>query len=314
MTGVKPPDALTRAAALVNGQPDPLMPANEVNSSVPAQTSEVLQKAMAQNRDQRYASAAEMRKVLQGIGSETTVSNRTEADTVLFPSPPAIANETRASVPQTAVQTGETTVVRPPGESRRKPWVIAAAAVVLLGGVVGVFYAYQNRNNPANVEAPAANQSDTPAVQSDPSGGESAPPTATSKEPKQVTDEKRQVAADEKAVRRQENDTKQRVTDRQQADRNAAEDADRARAERESRARPEEPETPDENAVDPPRPRPPGRRRAGNVVIRNLPDGTQVISGPGGNRVIVSPDGSSQVIRPGQRVNRRRNQRRPYKS
>jgi len=30
MTALKPPDALTRAASLVNGQPDPLIPANEV--------------------------------------------------------------------------------------------------------------------------------------------------------------------------------------------------------------------------------------------------------------------------------------------
>ena len=33
MTGVKPPDALTRAASLVNGEKDPLQPANEVNPS-----------------------------------------------------------------------------------------------------------------------------------------------------------------------------------------------------------------------------------------------------------------------------------------
>ena len=39
MTGVKPPDALTRAAAIVNGQPDPLKPAHEVNSSVPVRIS-----------------------------------------------------------------------------------------------------------------------------------------------------------------------------------------------------------------------------------------------------------------------------------
>src|SRR5881394_4083075 len=34
ITGVKPPDALTRAAALVNGQVDPLRPASEVNTEV----------------------------------------------------------------------------------------------------------------------------------------------------------------------------------------------------------------------------------------------------------------------------------------
>jgi serine/threonine protein kinase len=123
MTGVKPPDALTRAAAIVNGQPDPLKPAHEVISSVPAGSAAVLQKAMAQNRDQRYASAAEMRRAFHGVGSETTVSNRSEANIVLFPaSAPTIAAETRANARQATVQTGETTVVRQPGGARRKPW------------------------------------------------------------------------------------------------------------------------------------------------------------------------------------------------
>src|SRR5499426_660885 len=53
MTGVKPPDALTRAAALVNSQADPLQPANEANQLVAPEISDVLLKAMAQNRDQR---------------------------------------------------------------------------------------------------------------------------------------------------------------------------------------------------------------------------------------------------------------------
>src|SRR5687767_13414851 len=66
MTGVKPPDALTRAAAIVNGQPDPLLSASEVNSAVGARVADVLQRAMAQNREQRYPSAAEMRRALHG--------------------------------------------------------------------------------------------------------------------------------------------------------------------------------------------------------------------------------------------------------
>lgn len=315
MTGVKPPDALTRAAAIVNGQPDPLKPAHEVSSSVPAGSAAVLQKAMAQNRDQRYASAAEMRRALQGVGSETTVSNRSEANTVLLPaSAPTIAAETRASKRQATVQTGETTVVRQSGEARRNPRVIAAAAVVLLVVAgVGGFYAYQKRNNSAKVDAPAIHQISTPAVQSEPTGGESAASTKTPEETKQGADEKRQVAAEEKVVRKQEKATKQKVADRQQEDRAAAEEADRARAEGQSR--PEhaaQPEIPEANAVDAPRPRqPPARRRVGDVTIRNFPDGTQVIVGPDGSRVIVTPDGRRQVIRPGQRVNRRRIPPRP---
>src|SRR5882757_9451331 len=54
MTGVKPPDALTRAAALVNGQPDPLVLANQITPSVGPEVAGVLGRAMSKNRDQRY--------------------------------------------------------------------------------------------------------------------------------------------------------------------------------------------------------------------------------------------------------------------
>src|SRR5690242_9089109 len=54
LTGVKPPDALTRAAALVNSQPDPLTPATDLNHSVAPEVSAILQQAMAQNREQRF--------------------------------------------------------------------------------------------------------------------------------------------------------------------------------------------------------------------------------------------------------------------
>src|SRR3982751_4041233 len=84
MTGVKPPDALTRAAALVNGQPDPLMKASEANSVVAPEVDHVLARAMAQNREQRYASAAEMSKALKATEQATTIVNRGEAKTVLL--------------------------------------------------------------------------------------------------------------------------------------------------------------------------------------------------------------------------------------
>jgi len=115
MTGVKPPDALTRAAALVNGQPDPLAMASEVNASIGKELDQVLVKSMAQNRDQRYATAAEMRKALHGAEEVSTVVNRSEAQTVLFPrTAPTVAIPTQTEVRQpTVAAAGETTVVRP---------------------------------------------------------------------------------------------------------------------------------------------------------------------------------------------------------
>src|SRR5258708_4526171 len=86
VTGIKPPDALTRAASIVNGQADPLQRADEVNPVVTPAFAEVLRRAMAQNRDQRYANAAEMRKSLRSETIET-ISTGSDAATVLFTSP-----------------------------------------------------------------------------------------------------------------------------------------------------------------------------------------------------------------------------------
>src|SRR4030095_2205306 len=72
MTGVKPPDALTRAAALVNGQPDPLQPASVANPAVSPDIDTFLAKAMSQNRDQRYSTASDMRKALHGSVQAST--------------------------------------------------------------------------------------------------------------------------------------------------------------------------------------------------------------------------------------------------
>ncbi len=65
ITGVTPPDALTRATAVLNGQPDPLLPASEVHAQVPAAVADVLSKAMAQNAGQRPQTAAAMREAMR---------------------------------------------------------------------------------------------------------------------------------------------------------------------------------------------------------------------------------------------------------
>jgi len=68
LTGVKPPDALTRAAALVQSRPDPLRPANEVHWAIGSEIAAILDRAMAQNADDRYASASEFRNALRCVG------------------------------------------------------------------------------------------------------------------------------------------------------------------------------------------------------------------------------------------------------
>ncbi|HWT03548.1 MAG TPA: serine/threonine-protein kinase [Pyrinomonadaceae bacterium] len=116
MTGVIPPDALTRATAVLNGQPDPLLPANDVHAQVTPAVAEVVSKTMAQNAGQRPQSAAEMREFLReaarqvhGFARDTsalpgsTAANVYEQDTqLMFAAAPA----TRAGEGEGAEETG----------------------------------------------------------------------------------------------------------------------------------------------------------------------------------------------------------------
>ncbi|MGH9850282.1 MAG: serine/threonine-protein kinase, partial [Blastocatellia bacterium] len=65
LTGEMPQDAMTRIAAILMGQPDPLRPIAVLNPDVPAMIAAVIEKAMAPHPDQRYSSAAAMRQSLR---------------------------------------------------------------------------------------------------------------------------------------------------------------------------------------------------------------------------------------------------------
>ena len=150
MTGVKPPNALTRAAAIVNGQPDPLLKASEANPEISPDIDEVLAKAMAQNREQRYASAVDMRRALMKLSRHRLLLIAVKRQTVLLPAPPSKTvpvNTQTAVSPQTVGPTGETTVVRSKGSGARRlvPIAIPAAVLVLVAcGALG-FYAFRRQ-------------------------------------------------------------------------------------------------------------------------------------------------------------------------
>jgi len=65
LTGTAPPNALARADAVLNGQPDPLRPADELSADVSSEVAAVLRQSMALRRDQRLSSAAAMRRALR---------------------------------------------------------------------------------------------------------------------------------------------------------------------------------------------------------------------------------------------------------
>ncbi|HEX8653461.1 MAG TPA: protein kinase [Pyrinomonadaceae bacterium] len=85
LTGTVPPDALSRAMALANEQPDPLRPANEINPEVPLKVVEALQLAMATNIAKRPASAAELRQRLRAASEKQEPSSVELKGTALPP-------------------------------------------------------------------------------------------------------------------------------------------------------------------------------------------------------------------------------------
>src|SRR5688572_17760202 len=70
LTGAPPPDALTRATAVLNSEPDPLRPASQLHAEVPPEVAEVLNRAMAQSAARRFSSANEMREALRLAGEQ----------------------------------------------------------------------------------------------------------------------------------------------------------------------------------------------------------------------------------------------------
>lgn len=64
LTGVVPPDALMRAALIIDGEPDPLTPVSKFRSDAPENLVIALTKALSLRQAQRPESAAELRSIL----------------------------------------------------------------------------------------------------------------------------------------------------------------------------------------------------------------------------------------------------------
>ena len=130
LTGIKPPDALSRAAALISAKPNPLKPANEINSAVGPELAAILIKAMAQNPDERYESAVEFREALRRVG-------RVDGPEIEY-------LVCKTSVDSSSVETGETTIVRraPMSATRRHGAHAITALFMIVLTAFGVFCRY----------------------------------------------------------------------------------------------------------------------------------------------------------------------------
>jgi serine/threonine protein kinase len=131
LTGVRPADALTRAASAANGHGDPLKPANLVHPAVGSELAAILNKAMAQNPDQRYRSAAEFREALRRIGRRVPTRKGYQpypAGSVLFSE---VADELEI------FKTSQSS-----RNSNRSPALIVSVGLIVLTAAAGIFYGY----------------------------------------------------------------------------------------------------------------------------------------------------------------------------
>ena len=306
MTGVKPPDALTRAAALVNGQPDPLTPASVANPAIARDVDAVLGKAMAQNREQRYANAADMRKALHETEQASTVVNRGEAQTVLLPTPPkTLAAPTETVARQETVRTGETTVVRPlrsSGGRRVLPWALSGVVLLILACGVFAFFALQKHKNDV-VQVTA-----TPTPAPSPSVTEPSPvPSETQNDNSQADEAESATNKPTPAPKKQERASREEPNRREEPKRNQPPDERRVEVDvPEHMSEPPDVPTPP-NGRGPNRPRKAETQiLPGGVIMRKFPNGSSIISMPDGTRVFVGPDGTRTVIPPARKGANRR--------
>ncbi len=298
MTAVKPPDALTRAAALVNGQPDPLVPANQISDNIGPEVAGVLMRGMSQNRDQRFATAAGMRAALQGSGEVATLAGRSEAATVILPPGAAATAATISESAQPiAAASGETTVVQP-RKSRGVPsWAIAAGVVLLIGAVLGGYLAFQRRND-TTVATPAV-----PAAQETPAAAQPTQPVTTTSVEPSISSTVNEAKKIESAGKRTEASAKKSEA--------AATTTQKAATQQTAPTAPEPPgvDAPGRQAEGlnnsnmfpdgvPGTGSAGGRRRQTGTVVRKLPDGSTLMITPDGARTLIMPDGTRRVLRP----------------
>jgi serine/threonine protein kinase len=134
VTGATPQDALTRAAAVVDGQPDPLRAANDLNGQVSSTVAAVIQKALALSRNQRPVTASEMRSAMSAACDASSDATFQKTAVIGAPRRGIIpkGQESDASTPPAGTQVeSETTDLSANGSSRDLPLLVAAAEVEL---------------------------------------------------------------------------------------------------------------------------------------------------------------------------------------
>jgi len=163
LTGTKPPDAMVRASALISSKPDPLEPADKIHPSVGPLIAAILQKAMAQRPEDRYASADEFREAFRRMGrtNKSAGAVKTDFDYGIVPRNSQPVDEDFVAIDGgTVVQGAGVQLAMVESARRFGPGAMTAVLVVLVLLAGGVLYGAQGWFQPAR-QANAASPSTT---------------------------------------------------------------------------------------------------------------------------------------------------------
>jgi serine/threonine protein kinase len=219
MTGVIPPDALTRITQVANGQPDPLLRPDEVNAQIPQVVADLLMKTMAHNRDQRPANATEMRRSLREACPSIAANEAQEFKMgveKLAPMPSTLIQQLETEDVPAAIETDATPTTAPPTakpvskldteseeiaphtiperKSLRLPWAIAGFVVLLL---IGVTIGIVSNANADKAEAGKTSQTSSPATKD----------ASSTASPAEVVNQETALAADDSKTGKAEEKT-----------------------------------------------------------------------------------------------------------
>ena len=164
LTGIVPPDALSRSTRLANGETDPLKPVNEVIPGIPAPAAEAIQRAMSIDDNDRFSSVEQFRAELIALASQAS-SGLAESLPPPSSSPPAIVPEQSGTLhagqpgdlQPVASRQAEERLVPAPAPARQpatrvgKPGVLLILLALLLSLSVGAgFWFYTRSPSPAH--------------------------------------------------------------------------------------------------------------------------------------------------------------------
>lgn len=141
LTGQAPPDTLTRAEAVLNNRPDPLLAAHTLNPNLSPLVSGAISQAMALRADERFATATAMRHALHQAASAAPPANT---------GPTLVARQPQTQVPVPRVQ--EPVAPMPPDHpaqpqrrANRLPLILVILLLLAGSAAAAWFFGLQKR-------------------------------------------------------------------------------------------------------------------------------------------------------------------------